>query len=81
MAKINGITYPGVTVEKDYKGNMKSISINLKRCSESIKEMLKECGLFVEKSPYNPKFVKKVQDARNGNFTTVTDVKEFMKTL
>lgn len=48
MAKINGITYPGVTVEK---------------------------------SPYNPKFVKKVQDARNGNFTTVTDVKEFMRTL
>lgn len=81
MAKINGITYPGVTIEKDYKGNMKTISINLKRCSNAIKELLKEAGLFVEKSPYDPKFVKKVQDARNGNFTTVTDVKEFMKSL
>ena len=81
MAKINGITYPGVTVEKDYKGNMTSISINLKRCSESIKEMLKECGLFVEKSPYNPKFVKMIKDADNGDSIKVDNVSDFIDSL
>ena len=81
MAKINGITYPGVTVEKDYKGNMKTISINLKRCSESIKEMLKECGLFVEKSPYDPKFVKMIKDADKAPYVKVDNVREFIDAL
>lgn len=61
MARINGISYPGITVEKDLKGNVSSVRINLKRCSSEIKDMLKAAGIIKENTNYDPKFVKKIQ--------------------
>lgn len=64
MARINGISYPGITVEKDWRGNISDVKINLKRCSSEIKEMLKAAGIIKEETGYDPKFVKKIQRRR-----------------
>lgn len=46
MARINGISYPGITVEKDLKGNVSSVRINLKRCGDDVKDYLKSIGII-----------------------------------
>lgn len=65
MAKINGISFPGITLQKDFRGNVTDIKINIKRCSTEIKNYLKEMGLIKEKTLYNPEFVEKILKREN----------------
>lgn len=65
MAKINGISFPGITLEKDYKGNVLSVNINMKRCSAEMKSYLKEIGLIKDEPLYDPKFVAKILKRKN----------------
>ena len=64
MAKINGVC-PGVTAELDMKGNIKSFTVNTKKCTESVKAFFEELGFRIEKSPYDPKFVKKIKEQKD----------------
>lgn len=66
MAKINGIC-PGVTAELDYKGNIKSFTVNIKKCNDTVKEFFQGLGFQIEKSPYDPKFVKKIQQSEQSS--------------
>jgi len=76
MAKINGISIPGVTAEKDWRGNIIGASVNFKRCSDEIKAFFLGLGITIEKSPYDPKFVKKIKDQENmpGKKITVSEL-------
>lgn len=67
MAKINGVC-PGVTAELDYKGNIKSFTVNIKKCNDTVKEFFQGLGYQIEKSPYDPKFVKKIKESEKGPF-------------
>ncbi|MBQ7387892.1 MAG: hypothetical protein IJW01_00705 [Paludibacteraceae bacterium] len=67
MAKINGVC-PGVTAELDYKGNIKSFTVNIKKCNDTVKEFFQGLGYQLEKSPYDPKFVKKIKESEKGPF-------------
>lgn len=64
MARINGISIPGVTAQKDWRGNIVGATINFKRCSDEMKAYFIKIGIFREKSPYNPKFVKKIEEQK-----------------
>ena len=64
MAKINGVC-PGVTAELDYKGNIKSFTVNIKKCNDTVKEFFQGLGYQIEKSPYDPKFVKKIKEQKD----------------
>ena len=46
MARINGISYPGITVEKDWRGNISDVKINLKRCGDDVRDFLKSIGII-----------------------------------
>ncbi|MDD3405009.1 MAG: hypothetical protein EOM76_02610 [Sphingobacteriia bacterium] len=76
MAKINGISIPGVTAEKDWRGNIIGASVNFKRCSDEIKAFFSGLGITTEKSPYDQKFVKKIKDQENmpGKKITVSEL-------
>ena len=67
MAKINGVC-PGVTAELDMNGNIKSFTVNIKKCNDTVKEFFQGLGYQLEKSPYDPKFVKKIKESEKGPF-------------
>ena len=66
MARINGISIPGVTAQKDKCGRIVGVSVNFKRCSHEIRSFFRSLGLHIEepKEPkYDPKFVQKIKES------------------
>lgn len=61
MIRINGVSYPGVTVERSGDKDILSIRINLRRCGEEVRKMLAKAGLVQDEPHYDPKFVRKIK--------------------
>lgn len=62
MARINGISMPGVTIQKDLRGNESYVRINLNRCSDEILDFFTSIGVRKEAPQYDPKYVKKIKE-------------------
>ncbi len=62
MARIDGVNYPGLTFEKNYRGDVKAIKVNLDRCEDFVREFFAQMGVQTEKSPYSKKFLKMMKN-------------------
>lgn len=77
MARINGISIPGVTAQKDWRGNIVGVSVNFKRCSDEVLSFFTSLGMQTEEPKYNPNFVKKIKESEKGPFHEI-DINDFL---
>ena len=65
----------GITIERNVKGVPTLAHIDLKKYGDELKEFFTSKGVSVEKSPYNPEFVAKIneseQQIKNGQFKII----------
>lgn len=72
MARIGNIaTAPGVTAETDMRGNIKTFTVNVKKCSDDILSFFTSLGFHIENPKYDPKFVKKIKEREKGHFSPI----------
>ena len=65
MARIGNIaTAPGVTAETDMRGNIKTFTVNVKKCSADVLSFFTSLGFHIENPKYDPKFVKKIEEQK-----------------
>ena len=78
MARINGISIPGVTAQKDWRGNIVGATVNFKRCSNEVLSFFTSLGVRTEEEPkYDPKFVKKIKESEKGPFYEI-DINDYL---
>ena len=81
MARIGNIaTAPGVTADTDMRGNIKTFTVNVKKCSADVLSFFTSLGFHIENPKYDPKFVKKIkksmEEAERGELTEI-DIEDF----
>lgn len=76
MARINGISIPGVTAQKDWRGNIMGVTVNFKRCSNDILSFFTSLGVYTEK--HKTSFEKSQEDIRCGRVFTAKNGKDLI---
>ncbi len=66
MARIGNIpTAPGIVAETDIRGNIKTFTVNVKKCSNEVLSFFTSLGFHMENPKYDPKFVKKIEERKS----------------
>ena len=64
MARIGNIpTAPGVTAETDMRGNIKTFTVNVKKCSEDVLSFFTSLGFSISTPKPNARTRKVINDA------------------
>ena len=78
MAKIKGIDH-GVTITHDQYGHPLKVEIDITACHPKIKALLQSLRVIDPEPHYNPRFVAKIRQHENGDFTTFDTIDDLLK--